>query len=158
MRTRQILKQYDFLVALGTIHLTTAALLLNRSENIPSWVAQYGYFTALALILFCCVFRPAKGFLTGIAAGVSVATIVRLINELFTNLHGPGVDYPMGLAGAAAGVIIALICLKRKRDQSDKIGFHIGFSGAFGGYLLSMLLSCNTVLYCGPAFSWGTYP
>lgn len=152
------LKQHDFSVALGITHLTTAVLLLNSSENIPSWVAQYGYFTALALILFCCVFRPVKGFLTGIAAGVSIATAVRLINELFTKLHGPGVDYPLGLMGAIAGTVAALIYSKFKPSQNAERGFALGCIGALGGYFLSMFISCNTVIYCGPAFSWGTYP
>lgn len=154
----RLLKQYDFPVALGITHLAAAALLLNSSKDIPAWVAQYGYFVATTLILLCCPIRSPKGFLTGIAAGILSATLIRLINDFFTNLHGPGVDFPMGLAGAILGVITAAIYAKENIVRNAERGFIIGLTGTLGGYLLTMALSCNTVIYCGPAFSWGTYP
>jgi len=72
------------------------------------------------------------------------------------SLHGPGVDYLMGLMGAIAGTVAALIYSKFKPSQTSGIGSALECIGALGGYLLSMFISCNTVIYCGPAFSWGT--
>lgn len=67
-------------------------------------------------------------------------------------------DYLLGLMGAGIGLIAVLIYSKVKLSQTFENGFALGSTGALGGYLLSMFLSCNTVLYCGPAFSWGNYP
>ena len=154
----RLLKQYDIPVALGITHLTTAAFLLNSGELLPSWVTSYGYFTALTCIVFCLIFNPHKGFLAGLAVAFSITVMIRAINMSLVSLHGPGVDYPVGLMGAGIGTIAVLIYSKIKSSQTAESGFALGCTGALGGYLLSMFLSCNTVLYCGPAFSWGTYP
>lgn len=143
------------LAALGITHLTTIAFLLSSSEAMPSWVASCGYFFAVTCILLCKIFQPTKGFLSGIAVATFIATVVRSINELFTNLHGPGVDFPLGLMGAGAGVIAALIYSKSNTGRAIGSGFAIGCAGTLSGYLLSMFFVCNTALYCGPAFSWG---
>lgn len=147
------LKQYDFPVALGITHLTTAAFLLNSGESLPSWVTSYSYFTALACIVLCQIFKPHKGFLTGLAVAFAITVMIRAINMSLVSLHGPGVDYLMGLMGAIAGTVAALIYSKFKPSQTAEIGSALGCIGALGGYLLSMFISCNTVLYCGPAFS-----
>lgn len=152
------LKQHDFPVALCITHLTTAALLLNRGEFLPSWVTSYGYFTALTCIVFCLIFKPHKGFLTGLAVAFAITVIIRAINISLVSLHGPGVDYLLGLMGAIAGTVAVLIYSKFKHSQTAERGFALGCAGALGGYFLSMFISCNTVIYCGPAFSWGTYP
>jgi hypothetical protein len=150
-----LLKQYDMPVALGITHLTIVAFLLNSSEATPTWVASYAYFFALTCILLCRIFQPTKGFLSGIAVATFVATVIRSINEASTNLHGPGVDFPLGLMGAGAGAIAALIYSKSNTGRINGSGFAIGCAGTLGGYLLSMFFACNTVLYCGPTFSWG---
>lgn len=155
MISGRLLKQYDLPVALGITHLTTIAFLLNSSEATPSWVASYGYFFAVTCILLCKIFQPTKGFLSGIAVATFIVTVVRSINELFTNLHGLGVDFPLGLMGAGAGVIVALIYSKSNTGRGIGSGFAIGCVSTLSGYLLSMFFACNTVLYCGPAFSWG---
>lgn len=84
--------------------------------------------------------------------------MIRAINMSLVSLHGPGVDYILGLIGAIAGTVAALIYSKFKPSQTADKGFALGCIGALGGYFLSMFISCNTVLYCGPAFSWGIYP
>lgn len=154
----RLLKQFDFPVALGITHLTTAAFLLNSSASLPSWVSSYSYFSALACILLCLVFKPPHGFLAGVAASFAATVIIRAISRSFVSLHGPGMDYLLGLMGAGIGLIAVLIYSKVKLSQTFENGFALGSTGALGGYLLSMFLSCNTVLYCGPAFSWGNYP
>lgn len=155
MISGRLLKQYDMPVALGITHLTAVALLLNSSEATPTWVASYAYFFAVSCILLCRIFQPPKGFLSGIAVAAVMATVIRSINQSSTNLHGPGVDFPLGLMGAGAGAIAALIYSKSNNGSFIGSGFAIGCAGTLGGYLLSMFFACNTVLYCGPAFSWG---
>jgi hypothetical protein len=151
----KLLKQYDMPVALGITHLTTIAFLLNSSEDMPSWVAAYAYFFALTCILLSNIFQPIKGFLSGVAFATFIATVIRSIRISSLNLHGPGVDFPLGLMGAGAGAIAALIHSKSKTGRVIGGGFTIGCVGTLGGYLLSMFFACNTVLYCGPAFSRG---
>ncbi|QMV61210.1 hypothetical protein VUJ49_14295 [Pseudomonas berkeleyensis] len=151
----RLLKQYDFPVALGITHLTTAAFLLNSSASLPSWVSSYSYFSALTCLLLSLVLKPLQGFLTGIAVSFAATVIIRAINMSLVSLHGAGVDYLLGLMGAVIGLIAILIYSKVKLSQTFENGFALGCTGALGGYLLSMFLSCNTVLYCGPAFSWG---
>ena len=155
MISGRLLKQYDMPVALGITHLTAVAFLLNSSEATPTWVASYAYFFAVFCILLCRIFQPPKGFLSGIAVAAVMATVIRSINQSSTNLHGPGVDFPLGLIGAGAGAIAALIYSKSNNGSFIGSGFAIGCAGTLGGYLLSMFFACNTVLYCGPAFSWG---
>jgi hypothetical protein len=142
-------------VALGITHLMAVAFLLNSSENTPSWVASYAYFFALTCILLCRIFQPPKGFLSGIAVAAVMATVIRSINYSSTNVHGPGVDFPLGLMGAGAGAIAALIYSKGITGRTIESGFTIGCASTLGGYLLSMFFTCNIVLYCGPAFSLG---
>ena len=151
----RLLKKYDMPVALGITHLTTIAFLLNSSEDMPSWVTAYAYFFALTCILLSNIFQPSKGFLSGIAVATFIATVIRSISISSTNLHGAGVDFPLALMGAGAGVIFALICSKSKIGRAIESGFTIGCAGTLGGYLLTMVFACNTVLYCGPTFSWG---
>ena len=151
----RLLKQYDMPVALGITHLMAVAFLLNSSEDTPTWVASYAYFFALTCILLCRIFQPTKGFLTGIAVATFVATVIRSINYSSTNVHGPGVDFPLALMGAGAGAIAALIYSKSNTGRVIGSGFTIGCAGTVGGYLLSMFFACNIVLYCGPAFSLG---
>jgi len=151
----RLLKQYDMPVALGITHLTTVAFLLNSSETTPTWVASYAYFFAVTCILLCKIFQPTNGFLSGIAVATVMATVTRSINQSSTNLHGPGVDFLLGLMGAAAGVIAALIYSKGNTGRAIGSGFAIGCVGTLSGYLLSMFFACNIVLYCGPTFSWG---
>ncbi|WP_339414285.1 hypothetical protein [Pseudomonas sp. EA_35y_Pfl2_R5] len=151
----KLLKQYDMPVALGITHLTTIAFLLNSSEDMPSWVAAYAYFFASTCILLSNIFQPTKGFLSGIAVATFIATVIRSIRISSLNLHGPGVDFPLGLMGAGAGVIAALIYSKSNTGWAIGGGFTIGCVGTLGGYLLTMIFACNTVLYCGPTFSWG---
>ncbi|WP_212631233.1 hypothetical protein [Pseudomonas sp. KB-10] len=151
----RLLKQYDIPLALGITHLTTAAFLLNSGEFLPSWVTSYSYFTALTSIVFCLIFNPHKGFLAGLALGFAMTVIIRAINMSLVSLHGPGVDYLLGLMGAVVGTVAVLIYSKVKPSQTIENGFALGCTGALGGYLLSMFFACNTVLYCGPAFSWG---
>ena len=155
MISGRLLKQYDMPVALGITHLTAVAFLLNSSEATPTWVASYAYFFAVSCILLCRIFQPPKGFLSGIAVAAVMATVIRSINQSSTNLHGPGVDFPLGLMGSGAGAIAALIYSKSNNGSFIGSGFAIGCAGTLGGYLLSMFFACNTVLYCGPAFSWG---
>lgn len=152
------LKQHDFPVALGITHLATAAFLLGSGEFLPSWVTSYSYFTALTCIVFCLIFKPHKGFLTGLAVAFFTTVMIRAINMSLVSLHGPGVDYLLGLMGAIAGTVAALIYSKFKPSQTANNGFALGCAGALGGYIISMFISCNTVIYCGPAFSWGIYP
>lgn len=154
----RLFKQYDMPVALGITHLTTAAFLLNSNDSLPSWVTSYSYFSALTCILLCLMFKPPKGFLAGIAVSFAASVIIRAISRSFVSLHGPGVDYLLGLMGAGIGIIAVLMYSKVKPSQTAESGFALGCTGALGGYLLSIFLSCNTVLYCGPAFSWGDYP
>ncbi|WP_282876234.1 hypothetical protein [Pseudomonas peli] len=155
MISGRLLNQYDMPVALGITHLAAVAFLLNSSEAMPTWVASYAYFFAVSCILLCRIFQPPKGFLSGIAVAAVMATVIRSINQSSTNLHGPGVDFPLGLMGAGAGAIAALIYSKSNNGSVIASGFAIGCAGTLGGYLLSMFFACNTVLYCGPAFSWG---
>lgn len=152
------LKQHDFPVALGITHLTTAAFLLSSGEFLPSWVTSFSYFTALVCIVIGLIFKPHKGFLTGFAVAFATTVMIRAINMSLVSLHGPGVDYILGLIGAIAGAVAALIYSKFKLSQTTEKGFALGTIGTLGGYLLSMFISCNTVLYCGPTFSWGVYP
>ena len=91
------LKQHDFPVALGITHLTTAAFLLSGGEFLPSWVTSYSYFTALTCIVLCLIFKPHKGFLTGLAVAFAITVMTRAINMSLVSLHGPGVDYLLGL-------------------------------------------------------------
>ncbi|MDR7024692.1 hypothetical protein [Pseudomonas peli] len=155
MISGRLLKQYDMPVALGITHLTAVAFLLNSSEATPTWVASYAYFFAVFCILLCRIFQPPKGFLSGIAVATLAATVIRSINYSNANVHGPGVDFPLGLMGAGAGAIAALIYSKSNNGSFIASGFAIGCAGTLGGYLLSMLFACSTILYCGPAFSWG---
>lgn len=109
-------------------------------------------------IVIGLIFKPHKGFLTGLAVAFATTVIIRAINMSLVSLHGPGVDYILGLIGAIAGAVAALIYSKFKLSQTTEKGFALGTIGTLGGYLLSMFISCNTVLYCGPTFSWGVYP
>ena len=142
-------KIQDLLLAIFVcLVVVTLVLLAGDSLYIGIW-----YYFAVFFITICIAsfFKPTPFFQTGAAIGIAITFLAYLyINWSSSRPEGLlGLGHLFSLPGAASGLVISAIALKKTNTKLSKRAFLFGLIGVLIGFFINQLLVCNTLMWCG---------
>lgn len=123
-------------------------MIAGDSLYVGIWYYFAVFFTTICIASF---FKPIPYFQTGAAIGIAITFLAYLyINWSSSRPEGLlGLGHLFSLPGAAFGLIISAISLKRTPTKTFRIGFLFGLLGVLIGFSINQLLVCNTLMWCG---------
>lgn len=142
-------KTQDLLIAIFVcLLIVTSVLIVGDSVFFGIWYYFAVFFTTIYIASF---FKPIPFFQTGAAIGIAIIFLTYLhINWSSSRPEGLlGLGHLFSLPGAALGLIISAIALKRVNTKMSGAAFLFGLLGILIGFFINQLLVCNTLMWCG---------
>lgn len=128
-----------------------AALMFGDRLYLGLW-----YYASVfgAVLLLSALLRPPPLF----TLGATVALLATVAGYWAVALSRTTVDGLLGLGhlcslpGAALGLIVGWLVVRKGRSQLAALG--VGFGLVLAGFCVNQLIVCNTLMACGPLSWW----